>query len=346
MALVVFGSRVSLCRRRLRPCPASLGRLFSSVVADDPATCQASSSTSSIPAPVKIHSSLEHGCIDYARSWAWQQTLLSRRLAAKRKNNTDDSSSTDDEESDCIVFLEHHPVYTLGRGADESHLTFLQDTAKCREIRQKLGRKARGVGTARLAVDRRLDEESLLQRPMEEAVDRLAGLATPVTAPNGVPIFRVDRGGEVTFHGPSQLVVYPLLDLRRPPFQQDLHWYLRMVEEVVIQTLGEYDIEGVRDEINTGVWVGMDKVAAVGVSSSRWITTHGFALNVSPDLSYFDTSIITPCGIEGRGVTSIAKVMTERGDTNIPDLQDVAGVVVKAMEEVFQVQFEQGSTLR
>jgi lipoyl(octanoyl) transferase len=335
---LVFASRVSVCRRLLRPRPASLRR-FSSVAADDPTTCEESSS---IPTPVKIHSSLEHGCIDYARSWAWQQTLLSRRLDAKR-NNTDDST---DEEADCILFFEHHAVYTLGRGADETHLTFLQDTANCQEIKKKLSRKARGVGTARLAVDRRLDEESLLQRPMKETVDRLAELATPVSAPNGVPIFRVDRGGEVTFHGPSQLVVYPLLDLRRPPFQQDLHWYLRMVEEVVIQTLGQYDIEGVRDEINTGVWVGTDKVAAVGVSSSRWITTHGFALNVSPDLSYFDTSIITPCGIAGRGVTSIAKVMAERGDTNIPDLQKVAGVVVKAMEEVFQVQFEQGSTLR
>jgi lipoyl(octanoyl) transferase len=338
---VVFASRVSVCRKLLRPRPSASLRRFSSVAADESSTCNKASS--SFPAHIKIHSSLEHGCIDYARSWAWQQTLLSRRLDAKRHNTDDDST---DEEADCIVFLEHHPVYTLGRGADETHLTFLQDTAKCQEIRQKLSRKARGAGTARLAVDRRMDEESLLQRPMEETVDRLAELATPVSAPNGVPIFRVDRGGEVTFHGPSQLVVYPNFDLRRAPFKQDLHWYLRMVEEVVIQTLGQFDIEGVRDEINTGVWVGTDKVAAVGVSSSRWITTHGFALNVSPDLSYFDTSIITPCGIAGRGVTSIAKVMTERGDTNIPDLQQVAGVVVKAMEEVFQVQFEQGSTLR
>jgi lipoyl(octanoyl) transferase len=74
----------------------------------------------------------------------------------------------------------------------------------------------------------------------------------PVLAPNGAPIYRIERGGEVTFHGPGQLIVYPLLDLRCKPYQQDLHWYLRSVEEVIIQTLGEYGIEGVRDDINTG----------------------------------------------------------------------------------------------
>jgi len=77
----------------------------------------------------------------------------------------------------------------------------------------------------------------------------------PVYAPNGVPIYRIERGGEVTYHGPGQLVVYPLLDLRRQPYKQDLHWYLRCVEEVVIQVLKEYDIKGVRDEINTGKFI-------------------------------------------------------------------------------------------
>lgn len=77
-------------------------------------------------------------------------------------------------------------------------------------------------------------------------------IATPVMAPNGAYIYRIERGGEVTYHGPGQLVCYPMLDLRREPFQKDLHWYLRMVEQVIIDTLQEYDIEGVRDEINTG----------------------------------------------------------------------------------------------
>jgi lipoate-protein ligase B len=165
--------------------------------------------------------------------------------------------------------------------------------------------------------------------------------ASPVVAPNGVPIYRVDRGGEVTFHGPGQLVVYPMLDLRREPFKQDLHWYLRMVEEVVMRVLAQYDIDSCRDSDNTGVWVGQDKVAAVGVSSSRWITTHGFALNVDPDLAYFDTDCILPCGIEGKGVTSIREIMKGRQESNIPDIHDVSKATMRAMEDVFGVPLRQ-----
>ena len=150
----------------------------------------------------------------------------------------------------------------------------------------------------------------------------------------------------VTFHGPSQLVVYPMLDLkdggRSGAYQADLHWYLRMIEEVIIQTLKHYGIDGNRDEINTGVWVGKNKIAAVGISSSRWITTHGFALNVDPDLSYFDTSVILPCGIEGRGVTSMGEVLRARNDETrrILCVTEVAAVVTKTMEKVFGVTIE------
>jgi lipoyl(octanoyl) transferase len=94
-----------------------------------------------------------------------------------------------------------------------------------------------------------------------------------------------------------------------------------------------------------GVWVGDDKVAAVGISSSRWITTHGFALNVNPNLDYFDTSVILPCGIEGKGVTSMARVLTERGE-NVPTMHEVASVVVQTMEQVFGVRLEQDKPLR
>jgi lipoyl(octanoyl) transferase len=189
-------------------------------------------------------------------------------------------------------------------------------------------------------------DNDLLTRPAGEAVDILVGASIPVMAPNGVPIYRVERGGEVTFHGPGQLVVYPVLDLRRPPYKQDLHWYLRMVEEIVIQTLSAYDIEGHRDEINTGVWVGEQKVAAVGVTSSRWITTHGFALNVSPDLSFFDTSNILPCGVEGRGVTSIEKILSGRGSSNIPTLEDVAAETLRNLERVFDISIQNAESLR
>jgi lipoate-protein ligase B len=113
-----------------------------------------------------------------------------------------------------------------------------------------------------------------------------------------------------------------------------------MLEEVIIRTLARYDISGTRDDINTGVWAGRNKVAAVGISTSRWVTTHGFALNVDPDLSYFDTSVLLPCGIEGRGVTSMAEILKARGVrvTDIPTVQQVADVVTEVMEEVFDVK--------
>lgn len=156
----------------------------------------------------------------------------------------------------------------------------------------------------------------------------------PVYAPNGAPIYRIERGGEVTYHGPGQLVIYPMLNLRHSAFKQDLHWYLRQVEEVIIQTLREFDIESNRDEINTGVWVGKNKIAAVGVSSSRWITTHGCAINVRPNLDHFDKEIITPCGIEERGVTSMLDVV---GEDSCPSVMEVADVAVKCFGNVFEV---------
>lgn len=206
---------------------------------------------SSIP-PLHVYSALDQGCLDYSKSWAWQHTLLSRRLALRR------ASEVPVDDSDCILLLEHSPVYTLGRGSDEGYLTFLsepcadeQEEALREQQRQQLSRRARGPGTARLAVDRQVDDV-VGQLSLEEAIQHLSGTASPVVAPNGVPIYRVERGGEVTSHCPSQLVVYPLLDLQREPYQKDLHWYLRMVEEVVIQTLKHYDIHGERDEGNTG----------------------------------------------------------------------------------------------
>jgi lipoyl(octanoyl) transferase len=270
-----------------------------------------------------------------------------RSLAADQSSSSSLANQQEAQavDKDIVLLFEHTPVYTLGRGADENHLTFLQKEENF-EIREKLSRRNRGEGSARLSVDRRLLEDDLLHRSDQEAVDILARSASPVIAPRDVPIFRIERGGEVTFHGPGQLVVYPLLDLQREPYKQDLHWYLRMVEEVIILTLQHYNIEGVRDEINTGVWVGENKVAAVGVSSSRWITTHGFAVNVYPDLSYFDTSVIIPCGIGGRGVTSIAEVMKDRGDSKVPSVEDVATVVLQSIQDVFGIEVKAGETLR
>lgn len=304
-----------------------------------------SSSSSTTRVVVHARSSLEESsslkCMDYARGWAWQYLLLNQRLVNRRRRRRE-TLSHDDDDVDTILFLEHSPVYTLGRGSDEHHLTFLQHDPQAREL---LSRKNRG-SPARLAVDSTawFEQHVLPLDSEQEAMELLSHVATPVVCPNtGAPIYRVERGGEVTFHGPGQLVVYPLLDLQRDPFRKDLHWFLRQLEESILMTLhDEYDIQGSRDEINSGVWVGNDKIAAIGISSARWITNHGFALNVSPDLSYFDTSHILPCGIDGRGVTSIAKILNERGDatTKVPSVKDVATSIKKSMEAVFHIEID------
>jgi lipoyl(octanoyl) transferase len=115
-------------------------------------------------------------------------------------------------------------------------------------------------------------------------------------------LYRIERGGEVTYHCPGQIIAYPILNLRY--HQQDLHWYLRQLEEVIISVLALHNLTGERIDGLTGVWIDGQKVAAIGIKVSKWITMHGFALNVCPDLSGFDR--IIPCGIVGRSVTSMS----------------------------------------
>jgi lipoate-protein ligase B len=122
----------------------------------------------------------------------------------------------------------------------------------------------------------------------------------------GVSLFHVDRGGDITFHGPGQLVGYPILSLR--PDERDVHGYMRNLEESLIRLLAGYDIKGERDTRFTGVWTAKGKIAAMGVHLSRWITRHGFALNVNTDLSFYQ--MIVPCGITGRNVTSMKEQLS------------------------------------
>jgi lipoate-protein ligase B len=119
----------------------------------------------------------------------------------------------------------------------------------------------------------------------------------------GVELFEVERGGDVTFHGPGQLVGYPIVDLKR--HRLDLHWYLRKIEEALINTLADYDIVAERNPSFTGVWTKGKKIASIGVHARDWVTWHGFALNVTTDLSYFE--LMVPCGIDGVVMTSIAR---------------------------------------
>jgi lipoate-protein ligase B len=129
-------------------------------------------------------------------------------------------------------------------------------------------------------------------------------LASPaLLAARGVELFEVERGGDVTFHGPGQLVGYPIVDLKR--HKQDLHWYLRQVEEALIRGLAPFGIVGERSAGQTGVWTHGRKLASIGVHARDWVTWHGFALNVTTDLSYFE--LMVPCGIAEVQMTSVAK---------------------------------------
>lgn len=174
---------------------------------------------------------------------------------------------------DVLLLLEHEPVYTIGRTADQSSL---RDASRLPH-----------------------------------------------------PVVQINRGGQATYHGPGQLVGYPILDLKR--CGQDLHRYLRMLEEVIIEAVARYGIAAARREGLTGVWVGQRKLASIGVGVRQWISMHGFALNVCGDLAPF--SEITPCGIAGVEMTSV-----ERECGGPADLDAVSDVIA----EVFLKQFGEG----
>ena len=171
---------------------------------------------------------------------------------------------------DTLILVEHDPVYTLGKNANEDHLLQSRD----------------------------------------ESVD----------------VFNIERGGDITFHGPGQLVVYPILDLSN--YKKSVSWYMRTLEQVLIDTLIEFKITAQRNDGLTGVWVGDEKIAALGVRISRWVTMHGFALNVNPDLSFYDG--IIPCGIFDHGVTSMEQLL---GETQNND--NVKNMVIEKFNKYF-----------
>jgi lipoyl(octanoyl) transferase len=146
----------------------------------------------------------------------------------------------------------------------------------------------------------------------------------------------IDRGGDITYHGPGQIVCYPILDLDR--HFTDIHKYMRSLEEVVIRTCRDYNIKAGRIKGLTGVWVGDDKICAQGVRCSRWVTMHGFALNVNTDLSYFDC--IVPCGIKNKGVISLQKILSRQISE-----KDVKNHLINHFEDVFETDIIRGRTL-
>jgi lipoyl(octanoyl) transferase len=179
------------------------------------------------------------------------------------------------------------------------------------------------------------DQLLLLQHPpvitlgVKTREDRSHVLATPdELAREGVSVFETGRGGDVTFHGPGQLVGYPILDLN--PDRRDVHKYVRDLEEVLIKVAATFGIAAGRQDGLTGVWVGNEKLAAIGVRIARWVTSHGFALNVATDLRHFD--LIVPCGIHDKGVTSLERLLSR----SIP-MPAVETAVVDAFASVFGV---------
>jgi lipoyl(octanoyl) transferase len=223
------------------------------------------------------------GVKQYKDVWDYQEALLKKNTDLKRLFRNDAEAIEPEKErytSHHLLFVEHPPVYTLGKNGKPEHVLISE----------------------------------------AERIEK------------GIEYFQINRGGDITFHGPQQLVGYPILDLEK--FKTDLGWYLRSLEEVIIQTIAEYGIKGQRSSGETGVWIDSDlkgkerKICAMGIKCSRWITMHGFAFNVNTDLNYFNN--IIPCGIENKSVTSLAK---ELG--NPVSFDEVKNKVKKNFEQIF-----------
>ena len=214
------------------------------------------------------------GLRSYKEVWDLQEVLLKQNVDRKVKEET--RSLTNHH----LLFVEHPPVYTLGKSGKIEHVLINDAEMKEKEIE----------------------------------------------------FFHINRGGDITFHGPGQLVGYPILDLDK--FKTDLGWYLRSLEEVFIATMAEYGLKGDRSPGETGVWIDPDKkgkerkICAMGIKCSRWITMHGFAFNVNTDLRYFN--YIVPCGIENKQVTSLEKELGRK-----LDMEEVKEKVKRNFEIVF-----------
>lgn len=216
----------------------------------------------------------------YQETWDFQTELLQETVKIKfdnRKNKTKNPTKNH------FLFVEHPPVYTLGKSGDADNLL--------------------------------LNKNQLEER--------------------GISFYKINRGGDITFHGPGQIVGYPILDLEN--FFTDIHKYLRFLEEVIILTISEYGLSGTRSEGETGVWLDAGtpfarKICAMGVRASRWVTMHGFALNVNTNLGYFDH--IIPCGIRGKSVTSLQAELGKEVAIN-----EVKQKIKKHFSKLFEVEF-------
>ena len=219
----------------------------------------------------------------YKEVWAYHESLLSENSAIKASyRNQNEIPVQDWPTKNHLLFVEHPPVYTLGKNGNAANVL----------------------------------------------------MTTAFMEANGIDYFHINRGGDITFHGPEQLVGYPILDLEK--FKTDLGWYLRSLEEVIILTLAHYGIVAGRSAGETGVWLDAEtpfarKICALGVRASRWVTMHGFALNISNDLSYFNH--IVPCGIPDKSVTSLQNELGTALTVN-----EVKEKVLQKFKQVFGVE--------
>ena len=221
------------------------------------------------------------GTMGYREAWDYQEQLLAQTLAVKK--TFDHLPAAEKPTQHHLLFVEHPPVYTLGKSGKREHVLIT-------------------------------DEERERQ---------------------GIQFYPTNRGGDITFHGPGQIVGYPILDLEK--MYTDIGKYLRALEEVMIQVMALYNLKGGRSKGETGVWLDADvpgrerKICAMGVRCSRWVTMHGFAFNVNTNLDYFNH--IIPCGIQNKGVTSLQQ---EVGYAL--DIATVEDQVRTAFADVFNVE--------
>lgn len=224
------------------------------------------------------------GFRSYKSVWDLQEEMLKEKVQMKALHR---SGTTAPLPTHHLLFVEHSPVYTLGKSGKEEHIL----------------------------------------------------IAPEEMAARGIDYFHINRGGDITFHGPGQIVGYPIIDLEQ--FKTDLGWYLRSLEEVIILTMADYGLKGDRSKGETGVWLDPDvpgrerKICAMGIKCSRWITMHGFAFNINTDLTYFDH--IVPCGIVGKQVTSLKKELGKA-----VDFEEVKERLKKHVETVFEVKLLNG----
>jgi lipoate-protein ligase B len=172
-----------------------------------------------------------------------------------------------------------------------------------------------------------VDHLLLVEHPPVFTLGKNASKQHIINNSEDVSIIQTDRGGNITFHGPGQLVCYPILDLNH--YKRSITWYMRELEQLIIDVLGEYDIKASRKKGLTGTWVKDKKIAALGVRISRWVTMHGFSLNINPDLNFYKN--IIPCGIKEYGVTSMAKIM----GNEVPSMDEVKTKMTKHFTKNF-----------